>query len=128
MQRSLRPAHLSKSWSSVWRQNVLQRDFTVNALVYDPFSQLLFDYAGGVADCAKQRLQCCVDPTTSFTHDPIRMLRAVRVCSRTGKAPLICFACVHAVTQFCSKAVLVTNYSRVWLVQRHEVTRYRCFW
>lgn len=69
---------------------MLRRDFTVNALMYDPFSQLLFDYTGGLADCAKQRLQCCGDPLKSFKEDPARMLRAVRLCSRTGNTQNHC--------------------------------------
>lgn len=62
-----------------------QRDFTLNALMYDPFSHLLFDYVGGVSDCSKRRLQCCKDPTESFHEDPHRMLRAVRLAGRCGE-------------------------------------------
>lgn len=74
---------------------MLRRDFTVNALMYDPFSQLLFDYTGGLADCAKQRLQCCGDPLKSFKEDPARMLRAVRLCSRTGNTQISAALCSH---------------------------------
>ena len=62
-----------------------QRDFTLNAMMYDPFSHLLFDYVGGMADCSKRRLQCCKDPNESFQEDAPRMLRAVRLAARCGE-------------------------------------------
>lgn len=75
-----------------------RRDFTINALMYDPFNHLLFDATGGMADCAKQLLQCCQDPYSSFTDDPVRMLRAVRFCSRVGITQLLCFTlCIETV-------------------------------
>ena len=68
-----------------------QRDFTLNAMMYDPFSHLLFDYVGGMADCSKRRLQCCKDPNESFQEDAPRMLRAVRLAARCGEQyPHLC--------------------------------------
>ena len=78
MQGSLRPKHLDQSWSSAWQQDMGGRDFTVNALMYDPFNHLLFDYMGGLRDCQKQRLHTIREPLESFAEDPPRMLRAVR--------------------------------------------------
>lgn len=48
------------------RANALKRDFTVNALMYDPFSQLLYDYVGGVQDCTNRTLRTLGDPVESF--------------------------------------------------------------
>lgn len=62
-----------------------RRDFTVNAIMYDPFSHLLFDYVGGVADCGKRCLRTCKDPSKSFDEDPARVLRAVRLAARCGE-------------------------------------------
>lgn len=84
-QGKLRPHHLDKPWGALWQDNMQQRDFTVNAMMYNPFSHLLFDYVGGLADCNKRRLQCCLDPSQSFQEDPVRMLRAVRLAARCGK-------------------------------------------
>ncbi|KAL3143733.1 hypothetical protein ABBQ32_003567 [Trebouxia sp. C0010 RCD-2024] len=81
-QGNLGPDLLDKSWGALWHANMRQRDFTVNAIMYDPFSHLLFDYMGGVADCTRRRLQCCKDPNESFQEDPHRMLRAVRLAGR----------------------------------------------
>ncbi len=71
------------------------RDFTVNALMYDPFSHLLFDYVGGMQDCQKRRLRCIKEPAQSFTVDLARMLRAVRLSARLGKTHAMSLWCVH---------------------------------
>lgn len=84
-QGKLRPHHLDKPWGALWQDNMQQRDFTLNAMMYNPFSHLLFDYVGGLADCNKRRLHCCKDPSQSFQEDPVRMLRAVRLAARCGE-------------------------------------------
>lgn len=84
-QGKLRPHHLDKPWGALWQDNMQQRDFTLNAMMYNPFSHLLFDYVGGLADCSKRHLQCCKDPSQSFQEDPVRMLRAVRLAARCGE-------------------------------------------
>lgn len=89
VQGELQPDTLSLSWADAWKQNMNSRDFTVNAIMYDPFSHLLLDYNGGLADCAKKKLRCCKDPVVSFTEDPARMLRAVRLSSRAGSLFLL---------------------------------------
>jgi len=72
------------SWAAARAHNALMRDFTVNALIYDPFSELVFDYAGGWKDLWEGRLRCISDPWASFKEDPVRMLRAVRLAARVG--------------------------------------------
>jgi poly(A) polymerase len=59
-------------------QDATRRDFTINALLYDPASQEIWDYHGGVADLKKRRLRLIGDPEQRYREDPIRMLRAVR--------------------------------------------------
>ena len=71
------------------------RDFTVNALMYDPFTHLLFDYVGGMQDCQKRRLRCIKEPAQSFTEDLARMLRAVRLSAQTGKTHAMSLQCEH---------------------------------
>ena len=94
MQGKLGPEQLDKSWGTLWQANMQQRDFTLNAIMYDPFSHLLFDYMGGISDCSKRRLQCCKDPNESFQEDPHRMLRAVRLAGRCGEQ----FALLHCLS------------------------------
>lgn len=63
-------------------QDAFRRDFTVNALYYDPFADALLDYAGGLADIERRELRCIGDPITRFREDPVRMLRAVRFAAK----------------------------------------------
>jgi len=55
-----------------------RRDFTINALFYDPATQEIVDYHNGVADLKKMRLRMIGDPQVRYREDPVRMLRAVR--------------------------------------------------
>ena len=59
-----------------------RRDFTINALYYDPAREEVHDYFGGVADCKKHVLRMIGDPETRFREDPVRMLRAARFAAK----------------------------------------------
>ncbi len=59
-----------------------RRDFTVNALYYDPAREEIHDYFGGVADCKKRVLRIIGDPDTRYREDPVRMLRAARFAAK----------------------------------------------
>ncbi len=65
-------------------EDALRRDFTVNALYYDPASEDVIDYHGGLADLRKRRLRMIGDPEARFREDPVRMLRAVRLGAKLG--------------------------------------------
>jgi peptidoglycan/xylan/chitin deacetylase (PgdA/CDA1 family) len=73
------------SYSQARRQDAIRRDFTINALLYDPFSRLLFDYVGGWQDLQQRVVRCVGDPSSSFQADPTRMLRGLRCASRSGE-------------------------------------------
>ena len=60
------------------QQDATRRDLSINALFYDPSTQQVFDYHGGVADLKKKRLRMIGDPVQRYREDPVRMLRAVR--------------------------------------------------
>ncbi len=59
-----------------------RRDFTINALYYDPVREEVHDYFGGVADCKKRVLRMIGDPETRFREDPVRILRAARFAAK----------------------------------------------
>ncbi|WP_324779103.1 polynucleotide adenylyltransferase PcnB [Thiobacillus sedimenti] len=59
-----------------------RRDFTINALYYDPAREEVHDYFGGVDDCRKRVLRMIGDPETRFREDPVRMLRAARFAAK----------------------------------------------
>lgn len=60
-------------------EDALRRDFTVNALFYDPVADQLIDYASGLADIASRTLRMIGDPATRIIEDSIRILRAIRL-------------------------------------------------
>ena len=56
-----------------------RRDFTINAMFYDPINGKLHDFVEGREDL-EQKLICCVgDPQERFSEDHLRMLRAARL-------------------------------------------------
>lgn len=64
--------------------DALRRDFTVNALFYDPLSAKVIDFVGGEADLAAGCLRTVGDPRTRFREDRLRMLRAIRFAAVCG--------------------------------------------
>jgi len=65
-------------------QDAARRDFTVNALFYDPATQEIHDYHNGYADIRRQLLRMIGDPAVRYREDPVRMLRAVRLSAKLG--------------------------------------------
>jgi poly(A) polymerase len=56
-----------------------RRDFTVNALYYDPYDETIHDYHHGYADLKQRTLRMIGEPQVRYREDPVRMLRAVRL-------------------------------------------------
>lgn len=65
-------------------EDAARRDFTANALYYDPKQQVVLDFHQGVADVRAKTLRMIGDPTTRYHEDPVRMLRAVRLSAKLG--------------------------------------------
>jgi poly(A) polymerase len=65
-------------------EDAARRDFTINALYFDPATEEVWDYVGGVADVRARRLRLIGPPVTRFREDPVRMLRAVRLATKVG--------------------------------------------
>ncbi len=65
-------------------QDALRRDFTINAMMMDPASGAVLDFAGGRADLAAGIVRAVGDPRARFGEDHLRMLRAVRFAARLG--------------------------------------------
>ena len=70
------------------RQDVLRRDFTINALMLDPLETepRVIDFTGGVADLENKLVRAIGDPVQRFEEDHLRLLRAVRFAARFGFA------------------------------------------
>jgi poly(A) polymerase len=65
-------------------EDALRRDFSINALYYDPATEEVVDYHGGLADLRKRTMRVIGDPEVRFREDPVRMLRAVRLGAKLG--------------------------------------------
>ena len=78
--------HAVDSTGRVLRDNVwgpqdedaARRDFTVNAMYYDPANQVVVDYHNGIKDAQKLTLRMIGDPVTRYREDPVRIIRAIR--------------------------------------------------
>lgn len=64
------------------RQDVLRRDFTINALLLDPVSGEVLDFTSGRADLEAGIIRAIGDPQKRFEEDHLRLLRAIRFAAR----------------------------------------------
>ncbi len=65
-------------------EDALRRDFTINALFYNPKDFTVIDYVGGLEDLEKGIVRIIGDPNTRLVEDPVRILRAVEFAHRLG--------------------------------------------
>jgi poly(A) polymerase len=75
---------------NVWgtlEDDATRRDFTINALYYDPIDEQILDFVGGLADLEHQRLRFIGDTRIRLREDPVRILRAVRFIAKLGFKP-----------------------------------------
>ena len=63
-------------------EDAARRDFTINAMYYDPETQIVVDYHGGIKDAKKKLLRMIGDPATRYREDPVRIIRAVRFAAK----------------------------------------------
>ena len=66
------------------RQDVLRRDFTINALLLDPDTNEVLDFTGGREDLRRRVIRAIGDPEERFQEDHLRLIRAVRFAARLG--------------------------------------------
>lgn len=69
---------------STVKEDVARRDFTINALLYDPQKDMILDFVGGEDDIKAGIIRTVGDPQVRFYEDHLRLLRAVRFAARTG--------------------------------------------
>jgi len=78
--------HGHKGFEITWLSDIdytaaaRRRDFTINAIGYDPLTKTFLDPYGGIDDLKNRRL-ACVDSST-FADDPLRVLRAIQFAAR----------------------------------------------
>ena len=66
---------------NVWgpqEEDAVRRDFTINAMYYDPETQIVVDYHNGLKDAKSRTLRMIGDAATRYREDPVRIIRAIR--------------------------------------------------
>ncbi len=88
-----------------------RRDFTLNALYYDPVKEEVIDYHNGVADLRSHTVRIIGDPEVRYREDPVRMLRAVRF---AAKLDATIEAKTHAPIKSLAKLISNVPHSRLF--------------
>lgn len=65
-------------------EDAARRDFTVNAMYYDPQTEIVVDYHHGIRDAKARLLRMIGDPETRYREDPVRIIRVVRFAAKLG--------------------------------------------
>lgn len=73
----------SVTFTNMLSEDLLRRDFTINAMAYNPKCGLV-DIYGGREDLEKGIIRCVGNPLERFSEDALRILRAIRFASRFG--------------------------------------------
>ncbi|XP_068304942.1 uncharacterized protein [Pyrus communis] len=78
---SCRPPGCDKKDFIRWK-NSMHRDFTINSLFFDPFTNKIYDYANGITDLRQLKLRTLGSAKLSFEEDCARILRGLRIAAR----------------------------------------------
>ena len=73
---------------NVWgpmEEDAARRDFTINAMYYDPETQTVVDFHNGIRDAKQKVLRMIGDPATRYREDPVRIIRAVRFAAKLSQ-------------------------------------------
>jgi poly(A) polymerase len=81
--RSTKDGPTSNTFGTI-EEDVLRRDFSLNALFYDPLKQLVIDYVGGMKDIQKRVIRPLIALSHIFTDDPVRIIRAIKYAAVAG--------------------------------------------
>jgi poly(A) polymerase len=75
--RSMKDGPSSNTFGTI-EEDVRRRDFSFNALFYDPSTRVVVDYVNGIRDIRKRKIRAIIAPEQIFADDPVRMIRAVK--------------------------------------------------
>ena len=65
-------------------EDAARRDFTVNAMYYDPETRIVVDFHHGITDAKRRVLRMIGDPAMRYREDPVRLVRVVRFAAKLG--------------------------------------------
>lgn len=124
--RSIANGTVGNTYGSI-DDDARRRDFTLNALYFDPLERKLVDYVGGLKDMRSRRIVPVIALKTIFVEDPVRMIRAVKYAEATGftipfftrlaikrHAPLLRGASVSRLGEEASKILYSGNARRIF--------------
>jgi poly(A) polymerase len=72
---------------NVWgpqEEDAVRRDFTINAMYYDPETQIVVDYHHGIKDSKAKVIRMIGDAAARYREDPVRIIRAIRFAAKLG--------------------------------------------
>ena len=69
------------NWGTI-EQDFARRDFSINAMYYQPRKGIVLDFCNAVDDIKHKTLRLLGDPTLRFEEDPVRMLRTLRFAAK----------------------------------------------
>jgi len=104
-------------------QDLARRDFTINAIAYDPLRSLITDPCSGMRDLADMQLRAVGDPEARIGEDALRIMRAIRIAADYGlriesgtwhaivrNAELICRISAERTRDELNRTLLAANY------------------
>ena len=111
-------------YSKSKEEDVKRRDFTVNALLMDPFTDEVFDYVEGRIDLEAGLIRAVGEADRRFQEDRLRLLRAIRFAARFGFEiePLTMKAIIGHASHIneVSEERIVTELHGIWMSARPE--------
>lgn len=112
----------SVSFTRSLKDDLERRDFTMNALAYNPRTGVV-DFVGGKADIAGDLVRCVGDPDRRFQEDGLRMLRALRFASVYGMTiEAATAAAIHRNKHFITPEPVLR-----WAALLHDIGKPSCF-
>ena len=87
------------TFTACLEEDLKRRDFTINAMAYNPRKGLV-DLFEGQKDLENKVIRCVGDPLERFTEDALRIMRAVRFSAAQfpwKKRPEKLFLCLHQI-------------------------------
>jgi poly(A) polymerase len=77
--------HATVGFTDDWREDAARRDFTINALYFDPGSEAIHDYFDGLADLEAGHVRFIGQPLQRIAEDHLRILRFFRFSARFAR-------------------------------------------
>ncbi|MDB6096679.1 MAG: pcnB [Francisellaceae bacterium] len=117
-------------------EDVLRRDFTINALYYNIADFSVVDFVGGWEDLQQCNLKIIGDPNIRYREDPVRILRAIRFSAKLGfhldEQTKVAITELGSLIQHVSAARLFEEYLKLFLSSQalntfHLLRHYKIF-